>query len=241
MLGHALVAIHDWQAAINCYEQAIEAADVVQDLQKLSLMYSGLSLAYEELGQLEQAGRFAQKALTIHQTLNDRISQARSENNLGMLLLRGGDVLSAQAHIDRAMAMFDEANVEIDKAQIMLSLVEVALARRDVMTARRQAEQAPALAERLHETATVSDAHYWLARVAHAEGDEASVDAEFAAALSEPNEPSSRERIATYRAAYAEILEGRGDIVEANRQLKAALSALGTRPAAADSARSAIA
>jgi len=241
VLGHALVAIHDWQAAINCYEQAIEAADVVQDLQKLSLMYSGLSLAYEELGQLEQAGRFAQKALTIHQTLNDRISQARSENNLGMLLLRGGDVLSAQAHIDRAMGMFDEANVEIDKAQIMLSLVEVALARRDVMTARRQAEKALALAERLHETATVSDAHYWLARVAHAEGDEASVDAEFAAALSEPNEPSSRERIATYRAAYAEILEGRGDIVEANRQLKAALSALGTRPAAADSARSAIA
>ncbi|TMG29336.1 MAG: helix-turn-helix domain-containing protein, partial [Chloroflexi bacterium] len=55
VLGHALVAIHDWQAAINCYEQAIEAADVVQDLQKLSLMYSGLSLAYEELGQLEQA------------------------------------------------------------------------------------------------------------------------------------------------------------------------------------------
>ena len=241
VLGHTLVAIHDWQAAINCYEQAIEAADVVQDLQKLSLMYSGLSLAYEELGHLEQAGRFAQKALTIHQTLNDRLSLARSENNLGMLLLRGGDVLSAQAHIDRAMGMFDEANVEIDKAQIMLSLVEVALARRDVMTARRQAEQALALAERLHETATVSDAHYWLARVAHAEGDEASVDAEFAAALGEPNEPSSRERIATYRAAYAEILEGRGDIVEANRQLKAALSALGTRPAAADSARSAIA
>jgi tetratricopeptide (TPR) repeat protein len=241
VLGHTLVAIHDWQAAINCYEQAIEAADVVQDLQKLSLMYSGLSLAYEELGQLEQAGRFAQKALTIHQTLNDRLSLARSENNLGMLLLRAGDISSAQAHIDRAIGIFEEANVETGKAQILLSLVEVALARRDVMTAKREAGQALALAERTHEAATVSDAHYWLARVAHEDGDEAAVDTEFAAALSEPYEQTSRERIATYRTAYAEILEGRGDIVEANRQLKAALAALGTRPAAADSTRSATA
>src|SRR5205823_5431527 len=50
-----------------------------------------------------------------------------------------------------------------------------------------------------------------------------------------------RERVATYRAAYAEALEGRGDIAAANHQLKAALAALGTRPAAGDSTRSATA
>src|SRR2546426_4760157 len=32
VLGHALVAIHDWQDAINCYEPAIEAADGGHDL-----------------------------------------------------------------------------------------------------------------------------------------------------------------------------------------------------------------
>ena len=89
--------------------------------------------------------------------------------------------------------------------------------------------------------ATVSDAHFWLAQVAQAEGDWAAVDAEFAAALSERDEQSSRERVATYRAAYAEVLEGRGDIAAANHQLKAALAALGTRPAAGDSTRSATA
>lgn len=241
ILGHALLQSHEWQAAIKCYEQAIDAADVVQDLQKLSLMYSGLSFAYEEVGQLEQAGRFAQKALAIHQTLNDRLSLARSENNLGMLLLRGGDVSGAEAHIERALAIFDEAGVEASRAQIMLSLAEVAMARRDTRTARRWSEEGLVLAERLHETATTSDAHYWLAQVAHAEGDDAAVDAEFVAALSEPHDQFSRQRVATYRAAYAEILEGRGDIAAANRQLKAALAALGTRPAAADIARSATA
>ena len=241
VLGHVFLQRQEWLPAIKCYEQAIEAADVVQDLQKLSLLYSGMSLAYEELGQLAQAGRFAQKALAIHQTLNDRLSLARSENNLGLLLLRGGDASAAQSHIDRAVAIFAEAGIETGKAQILLSVAEVALARRDLATARRNAGNALALAERMNEMATVSDAHYWLARVAHVMGDDIAVDAEFAAALGEPLEQASRERIATYRAAYAEILEGRGDIVEANRQLKAALSALGTRPAAADSARSAIA
>jgi len=241
VLGHAFIQNREWQSAIICYEQAIEAADVVQDLRKLSLLYSGLSAAYEEVGQLAQAGRFAQKALAIHQTLNDRLSLARSENNLGVLLLRGGDVAGAIPHIDRALAIFGESNVEAGKAQIVLSIAEAAMARRDTNTARRRAEEALTLAQRLGEPATVADAHYWLAQVALAEGDDVAVDAEFGAAVSEPLDQGSRERIATYRAAYAEILEGRGDIVEANRQLKAALSALGTRPAAADSTRSAIA
>jgi tetratricopeptide (TPR) repeat protein len=241
ILGHALLQSHEWQAAIKCYEQAIDAADVVQDLHKLSLMYSGLSFAYEEIGQLDQAGRYAQKALAIHQTLNDRLSLARSENNLGMLLLRGGDISAAEAHIERALAIFDEAGVEPSKAQIMLSLAEVAMARRDTRTARRWSEEGLVLAERLDEMATASDAHFWLAQVAQAEGDDAAVDAEFAAALSEPHEQGGRQRVASYRAAYAEILEGRGDIVAANRQLKAALAALGARPAAAKTARSATA
>jgi len=241
VLGHVFLQRQEWLPAIKCYEQSIEAADVVQDLQKLSLLYSGLSVAYEEIGQFDQAGRYAQKALTIHQTLNDRLSLARSENNLGMLLLRGGDVTAAQAHIARAVAIFEEAGVETAKAQAFLSLAETAMARHDIRTARQQAEQALVLAQRLNERATVSDAHYWLAQVAHAEGDDVAVDAEFAAALSEPHEPGSRQRIATYRAAYAEILEGRGDLVAANHQLKAALAALGTRPAAAEGARSATA
>ncbi len=106
VLGHTLIASRDWQGAIECYEEAIRAADVVQDLYKLSLMYSGLSVAYQELGQLDQAGRYAQKALAIHQTLNDRLSLARSENNLGILLLRAGDVARAEPHIERALSLF---------------------------------------------------------------------------------------------------------------------------------------
>src|SRR5690242_18537650 len=44
-LGTALVGSRRWLEAIACYEQAIAANEVVQDLHRLSLLYSGLSLS----------------------------------------------------------------------------------------------------------------------------------------------------------------------------------------------------
>lgn len=240
VLGHTLLRNREWKAAIACYEQALEAADVIQDLYKLSLMYNGLSLAHEELGQLEQAGRFAQKALAIHQTLNDRLNLARTENNLGLVLLRGGDPAGAQTHVERALDLFEEVGVETDKAHILLSLSEIALAKRDVGTAERFALEAHALAQRLDQRDAVAEAHHWLAQVAHARGDDRAVDSEFAAAISQA-EQHGREPVARYRAAYAEILEQRGDLALANEQLKLALTALGAPTTAASTARSAIA
>jgi tetratricopeptide (TPR) repeat protein/DNA-binding XRE family transcriptional regulator len=214
----------DWQAAIDIYEQAISAADVVQDLQRLSLIYSGLSTAYQELGQYDQAGRLAQRALNIHQTLNDQLSLARSENNLGLLLLHAGDVATAEPHIQRAMKLFEEAGVETQKANFILSLSELRLAQHDLMQAERLACEALDLAQRLSEFASIADAHFWLAKVAQARGDEQSVDAEFAAAFSVLDDQLGRGRAAKYHAMYAEILEARGDLAGANRQLKLALS-----------------
>lgn len=240
VLGHTRVLNREWQAAIACYEQAIEAADVVQDLHRLSLMYSGLSLAHEELGQIEQAGRFAQKALAIHQTLNDRLSLARSENNLGLLLLHSGDVGGAQTHVERSLKLFEEMRVETGKAHVLLTFAEIALARRDVDAAQRFALDALDLAQRLGEGGAVIEAHYWLAHVALANGDEDAVDAEFAVALSNFYS-EGRDRLARYRARYAEILERRGDLKAANQQLRLALSALGAPSADISSARTAIA
>jgi tetratricopeptide (TPR) repeat protein len=116
VLAHVHFVNEDWQAAIDTYEQAISAADVVHDLRRLSLIYSGLSSAYQELGQYEHAGRFAQRALNIHQTLNDQLSLARSENNLGLLLVRAGDLTGAKPHLERSMRLFEESGVEVNKA-----------------------------------------------------------------------------------------------------------------------------
>jgi tetratricopeptide (TPR) repeat protein len=232
VLGHALVSNHRWEAAIESYEQAIAASDVVQDLKSLSLFYSGLSWAHEEIGQLERAGHFARKALTIHETLKDRLSLARSENNLGLLLLHSGDIKGAEPHLERAYALFEESGVEVGVANTVLSLAELAGAKHDLDRADELCRQALEGAEFLGETATVAEAHYQLAMLAHARGDRATVDAEFAAALQNPHLVGGAQRMARFRGAYAEILEARGDLAAANRQLRSALAELGARPAA---------
>ena len=241
VLGHAQLNNHQWEAAIESYEQAIAASDVVQDLKSLSLFYSGLSWAHEEMGQLERAGHFAQKALTIHETLKDRISLARSENNLGLLLLHAGDTTRAEPHLQRGYALFEESGVQVGLANIVLSLAELAEAKRDLDRADELCRQALEGAELLGETATIAQAHFQLAMVAHAQGDRAAVDAEFTAALGNPHLVGGAERMARFRSAYAEILEARGDLAAANRQLRSALAELGARPAAESASRAAIA
>src|SRR5258708_14991422 len=47
----------DWEAAIKTYEQAIAAGEVVQDLRRLSLVYSGLSVAYKGTGRFNRAAQ----------------------------------------------------------------------------------------------------------------------------------------------------------------------------------------
>jgi tetratricopeptide (TPR) repeat protein len=214
---------------------------VVQDLHRLSLIYSGLSAASQELGRLDEAGRFAQRALTIHETLHDQLSLARSENNLGCLLLRAGNLAAARPHLERALLIFEDAGVEVTKANFILSLCELALAKHDLGEAERLGRQAVELAARLKELATVADAHVWLAQVAEARGDAQGVDAEFAAAFDAMAQQPARGRAARYHASYAEILEARGDLASANRHLKLALSASRPTAAGAFDSRAAIA
>jgi tetratricopeptide (TPR) repeat protein len=224
VLGSVHATNQDWEAAIDTYREAIAAADVVQDLHRLSLLYSGLSLAHQELGQYDEAGRLAQRALNIHQTLNDRLSLARSENNLGLLLVRAGDLNGAKPHLERSMRLFEESGVETSKSNVFLSLAELAVVRHDLTEAERLSREACDLSARLNEFATLADAHFWLAKVAEARGDDQTVDDEFVATFEALGHEPGKGRAARYHAMYAEILEARGDLAGANRQLKMALS-----------------
>ena len=224
-----LAAIHlqnqNWEKAIETYQEAIAVGDIVQDLHRLSLMYSGLSLAYQESGQITDATRYAQKALTIHETLKDRLSLARSLNNLGYMLLRLKDFASARQHIERAIAIFEDEGVEVGKGNFLLSLGELDFEQGDLAGAYSLAAEAAELAGRLGDRAVEAEAHTWLARIAAERRDDAAVDAEFAAALAAAEATSAGPRVSQVHESYAEILEDRGDLAEANRHLKLALAA----------------
>ena len=226
VLGGVHATSQDWPAAIDAYEQAIAAGDVVTDLRRLSLMYGGLGLAYQEVGQLDQAAHFAQRALTLHETLSDRVSLAGSENNLGLILLKRGDLAGAQAHITRSLRLFEEAGVDAGRANVLLSLCELSHARSQFHEAERFAGRALEVAERSREPATAAESHMWLGRLAATRNDDRTVDAEFAEALAALSGLGATERLRRCHITYAEILESRGDLATANDHLRRAIGSM---------------
>ena len=226
VLASAYTANHSWQKAIDTYELAIAAGDVVHDLRRLSITYGGLSWAYQETGQYEKSVHFARRAIALHEALNDRLSLARTENNLGLLLLRRGNPLDARRHLLRSVTTYDEAGVEAGKATVILSLSELELSESHAEEATRYANEALELASRLSENHTVGDSHVWLGLIAAAQGDDATADKEFAAAFEVLEKPGmSPDRASRTHARYADLLESRGDMLGAVKHLKRALAA----------------
>jgi tetratricopeptide (TPR) repeat protein len=225
----------EWQTAIDLYEQAIGKGEVVQDLHQLSLMYSGLSAAYHEIGHFGEATRYAQKALTIHEMLRDRLSLARSLNNLGYTLLHLGEFQAARTHIERSLRIFAEEGVEVGKGHALTSLAELEYRLGRIDESEAQAREALAVSSRLGEAALVGEAHVWMARCAARRGRPEVADAEFEAALAAVGPLGSGPRLSEVHEAYAEVLEARGDLAGANEHLKRALAAAHTAPAAIES------
>src|SRR2546430_2909351 len=128
-------------------------------------MYGGLSGAYQELGELGEATRYAQKALTIHETLQDRLSLARSLNNLGYMLVRMGELGSARTHLLRSLRIYEVEGVESGLGYTLMSLSELELKLGNVDGAEAWARQALEISARLGEAALTAEAHMWLGRI----------------------------------------------------------------------------
>jgi tetratricopeptide (TPR) repeat protein len=219
------VANSEWEPAIKLYEEAIDVAGSLYDLRRLAVTYSGLSLAYREAGQVEAAARFASRAITLLEVLRDRVSLARAENNLGLILLAQGNRVSAREHLDRSLELAQETDLEVGRSHVLLSLCELSLQEGNLEGARQMAGQALQLSERLHEAANVAEAHIWLGRVAAELGDDDIVDREFDVAIRGLTELDITERLLRCHGIYAEILEKRGNLPEAYAHMKKALSA----------------
>ena len=223
VLGHQLVMSERWPEAIECYDEAVAKGGVVQDLQQLSLLYSGMSYAHEEMGQISEATRYAQKALTIHETLQDRLSQARSLNNLGWMLTKLGELAAARSHIDRAVRIFEDEKVEVGKSEVLMSLAGLELREGRLETAAATARRSLALSTRLGESWTASEGYALLGQVAAQRGLDADAHEAYAQAITHA-EAIGGSRLSRVYEWYAEFLESRGDLPSANRYLKLAIA-----------------
>jgi tetratricopeptide (TPR) repeat protein len=225
IVATAHIANHDWTKAVELYQAAIEAAGPMFDLRRMAKMYSDLSAAYQELGQIDTASRYATRSVALLEVLRDRVSLARAENNLGLILLARGETGPAREHLDRSSELSRESDLQVGRSNVLLGLCELCLQEGLVEQADTFASEALELAERLHETANVAEAHAWLGRIADRGGDPERTDEEFALAIQGFEKIGNQERLFRCHGIYAEILEKRGDVARAYTHMKKAVHA----------------
>jgi tetratricopeptide (TPR) repeat protein len=225
ILAGVHVANRDWDAAIAAYEKAIDLGAAVFDLRRVARVYSGLGAAYHETGQVEAAARYSMRSVALLEVLRDRVSIARSENNLALVLMARGDLAEARRHLDRALELCDETDLEFGRSHVLLSLCELAMQEGKIDEADELARQALELAERLEEGPNAAEAHVWLGRIADRRGEHAVVDREFEQAIRGFETLGMRERLLQCHGVYAEILERRGELARAYVHMKEALQA----------------
>ena len=230
ILATAHVANFEWDKAVEYYKEAIEVAGSYFDLRGLAKMYSGLSSAYQEMGQIDIAARYATRSVTLLEVLRDRVSLARSENNLGLILMARGDLDAARGHLDRSLELSEDADLEVGRSHVLLSLCELCLREGNLEQAQAFAREALLLAERLQEEPNVAEAHMWLGRIADKVNDHPTADYEFALAIRGLEQLGTNERLFQCHGIYAEVLERRGDVAQAYVHMKKALQA--SRPGA---------
>jgi tetratricopeptide (TPR) repeat protein len=213
---------HSYDRAIAYYEEALHTAGAVRDLPRLGRTYHGLSIAYQERGDLERAVEFTHKALALYGLEHDKALLARGENELGLLLMRQGQLARAEEVFRTALAHFEEAGTERAKSHVLLSLGELDLKSGRIAAGEAIVKVAIDLATRLDERLAQGEGHQLLAQLYERAGKHAPADKEFGIAMRLFRRDGIQERLAESHASYAELLEARGDSSAASRHWKEA-------------------
>lgn len=226
---------HEWEEAIESYDAALEVSKSLRDLDRMARLHDGLADAYRQLGNLEQANRHAQRAIALHSVARDRTMLARSENNLGLLLIEQRQFDEAAGHLHRALELCAELEIEGGRSHVVLSLAELEIARGNGDDARSFLAEARALARRQQESLTLAFSHQLAGRLAAAEGDDAAADRAFREALRLMAETRAGERLVQCHSEYGAALAQRGDHAGAAEQYRLAVEAGRARHSSAES------
>jgi tetratricopeptide (TPR) repeat protein len=221
-VASAQVLVGQKSEAISTFEAAIKRADPVVDMRRLGKLLGNAAIAYKDLGQLEKAVTYSNRAVALFETLHDLVSLAREENNLGYYLIRCGELASARSHLERSLQLFEQTDLRRGRSMLLLSLCELCLAEGNIGQALTHADAALEAGESQSERWSIADARIWKGRIAVKLGDDVGADDEFQRALAVLANSGMTNRLVDCHAEYAQILEGRGDLPRAYVQLRAA-------------------
>lgn len=226
-LGHILFVRGDTGGAISQYERARDLFGSIKDLRTQGCLYSGLSLAYKERGDLKAALRYSKLGAATYQASHNALQMAAELNNVAWHYLQLGELDQALATARDAVGRATALRAPDLEAVAHSTLAKVHLDRGDTDAAAHEAEAAEALAPN---DAALSRVGGWktLAEVADRQGNGERADALYRRALDSLRTTGQVAIFADTARAYSRLLQQRGDT---ERALEIALEALDVQKA----------
>jgi tetratricopeptide (TPR) repeat protein len=159
-LGGFHVAHRQWQKALASYRRAERVATSLLSLRRKGLLYQGLKIVLQEMGKVEEAADYAHKTVAVFKQLQDTAALGRAENNLGVLLMRTGNLGGADRWLRAGVKHLTQVRAERDGlAWAYGSLADLQIRKREFGLAEQYLKIALPLAQRINDTRAVPRLH----------------------------------------------------------------------------------
>lgn len=213
-IGHILYIRRDVEGALTYYDRARELFGTAVDWQNLACAYSGLSLVYEQRGDLRESLRYSRMSLGVFEAHNNVREAAGELNNMAVKHRELGDLDQALTVAREAVVRAQQLGASAMESAAHSTLASVFLQQQDWVQAREAAERAERLAPGEQDLGRI-DAWVVLAQIAHHNGDHLRSDQLFRQALDALQELGRTGVYAAVALTYAGILRERGETEQA--------------------------
>lgn len=226
-IGHILYVRNEIDAAIQQYTRARALFGNLSDLNNLACTYSGLAMAYERKGNLQNALRYSRMSLGVFEAQNNGRHAANELNNIATRYREMNNLDQAIACANEAVTRAQQVGAFDVEAAAHSTLAAVYVQARDFGTARTEAEAAERLSGNDSALPRI-DAWIVLAKIAEHNQDTERADRLYRRALEQLERLGHQAAYADAALAYSLVLRQRGDT---ERALEFALQAAQARPA----------
>lgn len=209
-IGHILYVQNRPDEAISHYDRARELFGSLYDLSNVGSVFSAMSLAAKEKGDLEVALRYSKQSVAAFRLKRDWKLVARELNNMAMRYLERGEFETARERAEEAVQRAHDAGAVDLEASGRGTLASVCLQQGRLEDAEKEARASEALAP---ETAPLARVDAWLVlgQIAAQRGKPVQADDYYKRSLDSLRKLRHRTRFADTALSYSLLLKERGD------------------------------
>lgn len=209
-MGLHYTYLNKFDQAVEMFQRALTVTAKLTALQDLKSMYWTMFQQYNQAQEYRLAHLYGYKWLHIHSQEYSQSLRSELYFYLGRAMLHMNQD-EAYAYLEKALAEVAALQDQLALASVMTHLAAWLLAHQRVDEAHIQAEEAYTLASSFGETMIAAEALLTLGKIAYAQQDYEAGDTFFVDGLTMLEHLGALEELADQSAAYAQLLEERGE------------------------------